>query len=239
MKESITLRIGSYNLAAGRQVGRDMRVLGRDIRTLDLDLVGVQEVDQLVARSGCVDTMHLLSESSGLPHYAFFRAIDFQGGEYGIGILSRYPITATERHELPSMGRERRVLGYAHIDVNGTPVHFFVTHLSYEDRAIRTLQFPEVARLTARHTPFVLVGDFNTADDTEFAPLIGTATVNNTRHSLPTFTETGEGIDNMVYSADAWCFDPPEMLPGDHSDHHMLYARGTLQAGTHALSADD
>ncbi len=235
MSDTLTLRIGSYNLAAGRQVGRDMRVLGNDIRSLELDIVGVQEVDQFVARSGRVDTMRLLAESAGLPYYAFFPAIDLQGGEYGIGILSRYPITRAERHELSSFGHEQRVLGRAEIDVQDIPVRFFVTHLCYEAKKVRTVQFAEVAELVRNHAPYVLVGDFNTADYTAFSVFAGTTAVNNEEHSLPTFAETRKGIDNIIYTTDAWHFTQPAMLANDHSDHRLLYAEGTLSTESFPL----
>ncbi len=228
MKHSLSLRVGSYNLAAGRQVGHDMRVLGRDILSLGLDLVGVQEVDQFVARSGRVDTMRLLSEAAELPYHAFFRAIDLQGGMYGVGLLSRYPILETARYELSSAGHEQRVLGRARIQAGGAAFHFFVTHLSYESRDVRTVQFSEVNALVAKHAPYVLVGDFNTADYDEFSLFQGTDKVNSATHSLPTFPETGCGIDNIVYTAGSWCMGTPAILPGVHSDHCLLYADATL-----------
>ena len=46
------------------------------------------------------DSIKILSESSGLPYYQFFKAIDLSGGEYGLGVLSRYPIVESESMQL-------------------------------------------------------------------------------------------------------------------------------------------
>ncbi len=222
----LSLTIVSYNIAAGRQVGYSMRKLAADLKSVNADIVGIQEVDQNCDRSGNIDTMKLLSRTSGMEHYAFFKGIDLGAGEYGVAILSKYPILETERVELPSAGHEQRVVGRALIDVNGTPINFFVTHLSYEDTAVREGQFAFLSPLLAEHAPYVLVGDFNTADYDEFAPLAGTAMVNNHDHSLATFPGSGKGIDNIVYTTDCWRFDAPAVLESDHSDHYMLYAQG-------------
>ena len=95
-KSPITLNIGSYNIANGLNFKR-ITSIGTDIKNQNLDIVGVQEVDQFVDRTGRVDSMKMLSDASGLPYYAFFKAIDLQGGEYGVGILSKYPIAETDK----------------------------------------------------------------------------------------------------------------------------------------------
>ena len=101
--------------------------LGQDIKSKNLDIVGVQEVDRNTDRNMRMDTIKKLSESSGLSYYSYFKALDIKGGEYGVGILSRYPIIETKRTELYSENVEQRVLGHAVIDVDGVMINFFVT----------------------------------------------------------------------------------------------------------------
>ncbi len=43
-----------------------------------------------------VDEMKELSRLTRIPYYAFAKMRNYQGGEYGIGILSKYPINAIE-----------------------------------------------------------------------------------------------------------------------------------------------
>ncbi|HEY3237285.1 MAG TPA: endonuclease/exonuclease/phosphatase family protein, partial [Polyangiaceae bacterium] len=90
---STGLRLVTYNTHHGECVdGRfELERLAAIIRSLDPDLVGLQEVDNLTVRSGNVDQARVLGELTGMRH-AFGRAMDFDGGEYGEAVLSRWPI---------------------------------------------------------------------------------------------------------------------------------------------------
>ena len=114
--ETISLKIGSYNIANGSGVKHDISKLGEDIKNQGLDIVGVQEVDHFANRSGKIDTMKLLSESSGLQYYTFFKAISIAGGYYGLGVLSRYPIVEKESTRLYSGTEEQRIVAKTVID---------------------------------------------------------------------------------------------------------------------------
>ncbi len=113
-------------------------------------------------------------------------------------------------------------------NVNGVHINFFVTHLAFESTELRSPQFAEVAKHVNEHTPYIIVGDFNTADFTEFQILEGASMVNNADHSIPTFPGNDSAIDNIVYTTDAWQFSTPTTVANNHSDHYMLYAEGTL-----------
>lgn len=228
-KEPVTLKIASYNIANGFNFKR-INAIGKDIKEQNLDIVGLQEVDQFVSRSGNVDSMKLLSEASELPYYTFFKAIDLQGGEYGVGVLSRYPIVETERTEIYSGTEEQRVLGHAVIDVDGYMINFFVTHLSFESKSLRDAQFATIAEKTAELDNFIITGDFNTSNFSEFAPIKNSDMVNNASHSINTFPSSTptSSIDNIVFSKNNWSFESPSILLNQKSDHCMLYATGTF-----------
>ena len=232
--EPFTLNIGSFNIANGANVHHNMKYFGDDIKNLGLDIVGLQEVDQFVPRSKKQDTVKLISEYSGLPYYAFFKAIDLNGGEYGVAILSRYPIVDTFYLKLYSGTNEQRVIGGAKIDVNGTIINFFSTHLSFESKSLRNRQFSQVASLVEGLDNFIITGDFNTSDFSEYAPIKNAGMVNNSKHSIYTFPSTGpsSSIDNIVYSTGNWTFENPEIVLNEHSDHCMLYAVGTFTPST-------
>ena len=232
--EPFTLKIGSFNIANGTNVRHSMKHLGEDIKAAGLDIVGLQEVDQFVPRSKNQDSIKLISEYSGLPYYAFFKAIDLNGGEYGVAILSRYPIIETFSQLLYSGTEEQRVAGCAKIDVNGTIINFLSTHLSYESKSLRTKQFAQLAEITANMDNFIITGDFNTNNFAEYAPIKNADMVNNTKYSIYTFPSTGpsSSIDNIVYSTGNWTFENPEIVLNKHSDHCMLYAVGTFTPST-------
>ncbi len=216
------LRVASYNIRHGHDAGLDMAVLAGDILAAAPDVVGLQEVDVHTSRVHERDTLAELAAAAGFAHYAFCRAIDFAGGEYGTAILSRYPIRSFKVIPLPSTGaHEMRTAGHAVLDADGERVDFFNTHLSYESHALRLSQFAYLAALTAQHPTWILTGDFNTADTGCFDAFAGADLANPGIY--PTFPDTGEGIDNIVCSA-PWRISDTGVLPASHSDHLLLWA---------------
>ena len=229
LKDPITLNIGSYNIANGKNSTHILKI-GEDIKDKDLDIVGLQEVDQKVLRTKRMDSLKLLSESSGLQYYAFFKAIDLQGGEYGVAVLSKYPIVETYRTPLYSADQEQRVLGHAVIDVDGVLINFLVTHLSFESKALRDAQYATIAEITSELDNFIITGDFNTSNFDEYAPIKNADMVNSASYSIKTVPnpDPTSSIDKIVFSKDNWTFEKPKVRANGNSDHCMLYAVGTF-----------
>ena len=71
------------------------------INSVRPDLVALQEVDQNTTRTLKVDQAAELARLTGL-HFAYGKAMDYEGGGYGQAILSRYPIRHSEVYFLPS-----------------------------------------------------------------------------------------------------------------------------------------
>ena len=103
------LRIVSYNIRHGRGTDEQVNLArtGEVLRRLDADLIGLQEVDDRVRRSGGVPQADSLGAALGM-HAAFGAFMPYQGGRYGLGLLSRFPITRTTALRLPD-GNEPRV----------------------------------------------------------------------------------------------------------------------------------
>src|SRR5690606_19457021 len=93
-RDSITLRILTYNIYHGETTdGRvDMDLFASIINEVKPDLVALQEVDKNAKRTGVIDITKELSKRTGLNGH-FVKHRDFQGGEYGNAILSRFPVT--------------------------------------------------------------------------------------------------------------------------------------------------
>ena len=218
----VMLRVASYNIRHGADVNMDMKVLADDITGLNIDVVGLQEIDQNAKRSGYIDTMKLLSEATGMEYYAFAKGVPLGSGEYGTGILSRWPIVAFEVTPLTSDDHEQRSIGHAILDVNGTYVHFFNTHLSYESKTTRTKQYAQVAELLPKGEPWILTGDFNTGDFTEFDVLGYGTLLNRADHRMASFFSSSSPIDNIVLS-EGWAVMDDGMLEVPHSDHYMIW----------------
>ncbi len=228
-----TLRIGSYNIKHGAGVNFSMRLLGCDIKDLGLDIVGLQEVDQFADRSQNQDTIKEIANGAGLEYYTFFKAIDLPGGAYGVGILSRFPILESSVTQLGSGDKEQRVAGRVVLDVYGTRVTVFVTHLAHDSKELRDAQMAEVAALAAVEENYLVMGDFNTHEFADFAPFTsaGATLLNNADYSVPTFPAYETAIDNIIYSPD-WTCQKPETFDEGHSDHRLLYTEAVFAPAT-------
>ncbi|OOF19694.1 endonuclease [Salinivibrio sp. IB574] len=162
LEEAPTLRVATFNMAAGRV--SSLTEIAKAIKALNVDIVAIQEVDVLTARSGKVDQPKKLAELTGL-NVEFGRAIDFEGGQYGLAVASKYPILKTAITELPSGEREQRIAFEAHVDVPGfdAPITIFNAHLdTKEDPAMRVEQVRELndTAIDSRGIK-LLLGDMN------------------------------------------------------------------------------
>ncbi|OOF28935.1 MULTISPECIES: endonuclease/exonuclease/phosphatase family protein [Salinivibrio] len=162
VEEAPTLRVATFNMAAGRV--SSLTEIAKAIKALNVDIVAIQEVDVLTARSGKVDQPKKLAELTGL-NVEFGRAIDFEGGQYGLAVASKHPILKTAITELPSGEREQRIAFEAHVDVPGfdAPITIFNAHLdTKEDPTMRVEQVRELndTAIDSRGIK-LLLGDMN------------------------------------------------------------------------------
>ena len=88
--EQTTLRIMSYNIhnGVGLDGKRDYARIAKAVLRMSPDVVALQELDSATRRSGGVDILRELSDQT-LMHRVYAPAIDYQGGKYGIGLLSK------------------------------------------------------------------------------------------------------------------------------------------------------
>ena len=159
------LRIMTYNLRFGELA--DMDRLAAEIKAYNPDFVALQEVDANANRTATkvnrgLNYISELAQRTGLFGY-YGRAIDFAGGYFGIGILSRYPAEKIEKLELPNPGNEEpRVLLMGTFEMPGQNFIFASTHLDYANHETRKKQAQFVTRvLSEAPYPAVLAGDFN------------------------------------------------------------------------------
>lgn len=126
------IKVVSFNIAAGaKNFKADLNKTADAIKALDADIIGIQEVDRLTKRSGYVDQIKVLADLTGY-NFVFGKTIDFDGGEYGIGILTKHPILKAEKIDLPNEPNEEpRVALMAQVKVPTIqePVNFINTHL--------------------------------------------------------------------------------------------------------------
>ena len=87
------VRLLVYNIHAGKDVGggNNLERVADLVREARADVVLLQEVDRGTRRSGNVDQPAVLAARTGFA-VAFGKTLDYDGGEYGIAVLSRWPI---------------------------------------------------------------------------------------------------------------------------------------------------
>ncbi len=179
--EPITLRVLTYNIHHGEGTdGKfDLERIGKLISELKPDLVALQEVDVKTGRSSKVDQLQEIQRHSGMEHGTFFEAMPFDGGSYGEGILSRWPIISQERIALPSFNNgEPRVVGRVDVAVGLSDDEtqqanltqqanftFLATHLDHrrdeQERIASAEHINKVANSDESGLPLILAGDLN------------------------------------------------------------------------------
>jgi len=163
----IHLRVLTYNIHHGQGTdGKfDLPRIADIIKQTNPDLVALQEVDQNTGRSSGVDQAAELAKLTGM-HAAFGKAMDYDGGQYGEAILSRFPIKQTTNHPLPySPGHEpRAAIAITTKLSRGPPITFIGTHFDHtRDPTDRIAQAKKLAELYAGQSnpPVILAGDLN------------------------------------------------------------------------------
>lgn len=106
-----TIKILSYNVrnCKGLDTITDYKRVGDVISRIDADFVAIQELDSATERSSQVVVLNELAAHTKM--YATYRAsINYQGGKYGIGILTKEKPIHVEAIALPGKEEKRSVL---------------------------------------------------------------------------------------------------------------------------------
>lgn len=177
-KQSDQLKVLCYNIHHANPPSKpgliDLDAISRVITSSKADVVALQEVDKNIKRSGNIDQAKAIAEKTGM-NYHFFKAIDYDGGEYGVAILSRYPLKDVQAFELPQkIKAENRILGQVMIRVGNQDVIFANTHLDAtgrHDNRLAQMQYI-TALYKASKLPVIVSGDFNCTPDSEAIKLL-------------------------------------------------------------------
>ena len=158
------LKIMSYNVRNGKGMDevRDIERVAKVIKDAKAAIVAVQELDSMTNRSG---KKYVLGEIAALTkmHAEFFPAIEFDGGKYGIGILSKKRPVAVKGYSLPGREEKRGILV-----AEFNEFIFACTHLSLteEDRMASLEIIGRVAQESSK--PFYIAGDLNAVPGSGF-----------------------------------------------------------------------
>lgn len=244
-----TLRVMTYNIHAGTG-GLD--TIAGVIRAAAPDVVGLQEVDvHFSARSGFADQARALADALGM-HVRFahiYELAPLQGGapprEYGVALLSRYPVRAFHNHVMPRLStveeesepKPRPGFLEAVLLVDGTEVRVFDTHLDYRgDPRVRQMQVAATLDiLGGDDRPTLFVGDLNARPDApELQPLLARLRDAWRGRPDPGFTFPADAPDRRIdYILHSAHFEVAavDVLDTTASDHRPVVAELRLRIG--------
>lgn len=246
--ESKALVVVSYNIKCA-MYGKTIDQVAEQIKAVDADIVGFQEVDYFTGRSTPADQIAAIAEKAGFPYYQFEPVITLTSNSkdrateeddvdlYGHAIMSKYPIKKSEIiwPEAQSDDGEPRNFGRHEIDVDGTTVAFYNTHLDFTKGREQYLEVQEQYMAKDRYA--ICVGDFN-ENYSEFGVYFDFEKFYNF-----TFGESPDGenvivrketnkqlIDHIIVTKDRFVWKDGGLGNGlyqkEHdgaSDHHMIY----------------
>lgn len=158
-----TLRVAAYNIKHGLGMDSvlDLNRVADVLRPLRADVITLQEIDNGVERSGGVDQARRLGELLGMEaHFGDF--MPYQGGAFGMAVLTRLPVLGVTNVRLPD-GEEPRTALDVRVAAGpqGRPVSIVGIHF-YRTPEERLAQADSLTRyFDGVDHPVVLIGDFN------------------------------------------------------------------------------
>lgn len=224
-----SLVVMSYNAEGHAALFREdhLQRLAEVIVAQQADIVGLQEIHRGTWQARFRDQAMELARLTGMNAY-FGPSFTIFGGQYGNAVLTRGRIVQARVFNLPSVGEPRSLL-QATIDIDGSRMNFFVTHLASWgkiNRKSRLEQIQCIAEHVRRSTlPYIVVGDFNATPATpEFQWFRHSALVYLCGETgVSTHRLTGQQLD-YIFADPGWQLRSGRVLLSGPSDHWPLLA---------------
>ncbi|MDO9633677.1 MAG: endonuclease/exonuclease/phosphatase family protein [Paludibacter sp.] len=171
--QTTELNVMAFNLRFGEHASLEQ--MAEYISSQKPDLVALQECDWKTNRERAPQQAGKAFVNELAYHTAMFgiygKAIDYRGGYYGVGILSKYPIIKSERLLLPNPNprNEQRVMLIAEIELADKSIITFIsTHLEVSSEIARKAQIAFInEKIKEIKTPIILAGDLNAIPTSE------------------------------------------------------------------------
>lgn len=219
----VQIQIMTYNVrhCAGMDLVVDYNRTAEVIIKNQPDVVALQELDSITGRSG---RKYQLEELANRTNYypVFGKAIDYDGGGYGVGVLTKEKPLSTKRIPLP--GEEPRVL----LIVELANYVIACTHLDLEESE-RLASTPIIIEEAQRwDKPFILAGDWNDYPNSQLLQeLTKYFTINSGNDFTFPADEPTECIDYVATynSHSAKTLDYAVIDEPEASDHRPLVVR--------------
>lgn len=154
-RKYVTLMTYNIHNAIGMDGTLDTKRIADVIRKCNPDVAAIQEIDSVTNRSGHKYVLGEIAANAGM-HASFAHAIKYDGGKYGIGIVSKSKPLSIRSFKLPGREEERAIIVAEFNDYI-----FACTHLSLttDDRITSLEIIDRIAR--EANKPFFVAGDLN------------------------------------------------------------------------------
>ena len=135
--------------------------IAKIISEVDADAVAVQELDSMTTRHPGVDVLSELAKHTGM-HAVYAPTIDYRGGKYGIGMLTKQKPLSYRQVSLPCRSEPRALL-----IIEMEEYYYCCTHLSLHEEDRVTSIGIIVDELSKLDKPVMIAGDFNAEPEEE------------------------------------------------------------------------
>ena len=231
--ETRTIKILSFNILHGAttQGDFDLDAIARVILDSDPDLVALQEVDFLTNRAKKYDLVTELGLRTKMAPL-FARAMPYDGGEYGEGVLSKWSFIKSRNVALPyTIGNEpRAALEVTVVTGAGDTISFVGTHLDHlREDTDRVSQAKQInSAFAANRYPTILAGDLNDIPGSRAISILEQSwTPSYDRDApMPTFPSTSPGkkIDYVMFKpAERWKVISRDVICDTIASDHCAY----------------
>lgn len=235
MNQKTKITVASYNVQC-LSYGTQLIAISEEIKNINPDIIGIQELDNYTNRAGNINQLESLALMSGYKYFYFSKAIDYDGGEYGHGIMSKYPITNFETITFSSQDNENRCFSRVEIEINNKKIMFYNTHLEFGGN-IQSNQIAEIFRLAQQDKYSIITGDMNCTPQTykdcynhdQMLSLNGGNEFKYYINTCPQGENSTSAIDNIIVSKTFDCYFDKEnnsnivINKTQNSDHNMIY----------------
>ena len=149
-----------YNIYGARNPdgARDLNRILEVINAKKPDILALQEVDYKNSRINNRNIPQEISDATKMT-YVFRKTINFAGGEYGLALLSKFPISDVEAIKLPGRGEARIALLATVKTKSGRNLRLLNTHLDHksdQDKQVKVIE-----ELIKKQKIDLAMGDFN------------------------------------------------------------------------------
>lgn len=227
-KKGTTLTVATFNIDA--KAHPDLKAQRALLVAHHVEIAGLQEVDRKTERN----PLDMPSKFQVKPYkdVYFSKAIDFEGGEYGICLVSQYKFLEKSAAMLDSAdAEEQRIYERVVVEKEGKKIAVYNTHLSWETEKIRNKQLNDLMAIVDKDPVKykIIVGDLNVDQHHKELNMFKTDyRLSNGKDGAWYDTYNGEdpamkvmSVDNIITSKNIE-IQQVKMIETDLSDHNLL-----------------